>query len=183
MLKKNSDVMDRTEGDDAAQIWGHDEFQFQGQRPDEKVMLVRNQHPVVFLKFTIGVVVSLVLPFFLVGWFDGRTLLWLMVIYFGTTIFLIWRRVYTYRSSIMILSSQRIINLKQSGLFSRTINEAELSRIQDVSSEIKGPLQTAFQFGTVTVRTASNDTKLLIENIIDPYGTQQAIVRALKDVQ
>lgn len=168
--------------DDATQIWANDSYQFQGQRSNEKVMMVRHQHPVVLWRIALGTLLSLVAPYGLIRLFDGATLLWCVAAYVAVMTFLIWQRVYTYRSSVMILSNERIINVIQRGFFYRTINEAELGKIQDVSSEIKGPLQTAFQFGTVTVRTASNDTKLVIQNIVDPYGAQQAVVRALKDV-
>lgn len=169
--------------DDATQIWGDDDFQFQGQRSDEKVMLVRNQHIVLLWKFFTLALVSLLMAFGVAYLLDGATLIWIEVLYGLGLVFAVWQRLYSYRSSVMILSNQRIINVTQSGFLSRTINEAELSKIQDVSSEIKGPLQTAFRFGTVTVRTASNDTKLVITGIVDPYGAQQAIVRALKDVK
>lgn len=174
--------MEKNNQNDVAQIWANEDYQFQGQRSDESVMLVRNQHPVVLWRLVVGCVVSLVVPWIVLRSLDGMGLVWAMIVYLIILVIIVWQRIFTYRSSVMILSNQRIINVTQKGFFNRTINEAELSRIQDVSSEIKGPLQTAFQFGSVTVRTASNDTKLIIESIIDPYGTQQAIVRALKEV-
>lgn len=180
---QNNRIIMKNNRDDVAQIWANEDYQFQGQRSDESVMLVRNQHLVVLWRLVVGCVVSLVVPWLELRSLDGMGMVWGLVVYIIILVFFVWQRIFTYRSSVMILSNQRIINVTQKGFFNRTINEAELSRIQDVSSEIKGPLQTAFQFGTVTVRTASNDTKLVIQNIVDPYGAQQSIVRALKDVQ
>src|SRR3989344_8306951 len=141
----------------SAQIWGNDDFQFEGQRSDENIMLVRNQHPVVLWRMVVGVIVSLIIPWAILSWSGGSALAWLLTINVAALTYLIWQRIYTFRASVMILTDQRIINVGQKGFFNRTINEAELSRIQDVTSEIKGPLQTAFKFGTVVVRTASND--------------------------
>lgn len=175
--------MSKNNQDDVAQIWAQQDYQFQGQRSDESVMLVRNQHPVVLWRLVVGVGISFVVPWFVLRTLETTELVWSIGLYLAILAGLVWQRIYSFQSSVMILSNERIINVGQKGFFNRTINEAELNRIQDVSSEIKGPLQTAFQFGTVTVRTASNDTKLIISNIIDPYGTQQAIVRALKGVK
>lgn len=168
---------------DAAQIWGDDEFQFQGQRSDESVMLMRRQHGTVLVRSLLGAVISLVIPYFLIRVFDGSVLGWVLVIYFALLALFVGHRVYGFFNSVMLLTNQRLLDVTQKGFFARTINEAELSRIQDVSSEVKGVLQTTFHYGQVIIRTASKDSALIIENIADPYEVQQAIVRALKDVQ
>lgn len=166
---------------DAAEIWGRDEYRFQGQRPDEHVMLVRNQHPIVLAPFFLWFIVTLVIPYLVVRFLSGQWQLWLLAVYIISAILWLCRHLYAYFNSVSVLTSQRILNIDQRGFFVRRITEAELSRIQDVSTEIKGVFPTIFGFGNVAIRTASKDTLIELRNISDPYEVQQAIVRSLKD--
>lgn len=56
---------------DAAEMWGKDEYQFHGQRANEKVLLVRNQHWVVLLPAILISLVSLVIPYAVIHWLGG----------------------------------------------------------------------------------------------------------------
>lgn len=145
-------------------------------------MLIKNQHPVVLLRWIIWLIVSLIIPY-IIGRFFPEILGWGVGIYAFVLIFLISYRVYGYRNSLSILTDQRILNIQQRGFFNCQISEAELDRIQDVSSAIKGLWQTMFGFGDVTIRTASKDSLLILSDISDPYDVQQAIVRSLKETK
>lgn len=176
-MEKNSQPMD-----DSAEIWGHEEFQFQGQRPDESVMLLIRQHWAVLLKPLLIALVTLVVPIGIFALISGMAMIWGLVIYVVVMAVWLGRVIYSFMSTMSILTNHRLLDVTQKGFFMRSINEAELSRIQDVSSEVKGVLQTTFHFGQVIIRTASKDSALVIENIADPYQVQQAIVRSLKDL-
>lgn len=168
---------------DAVEMWSEDEFHFQGQRPDEHVMLVRNQHWATLFRPSLYIVVSLVLPYLFVKFLTGSVLGYALALYGLFFLFYVSRMIYAYRHGMMILTNHRLMLVIQRGFLSRAINEAELNRIQDVSSEIKGALPTLFGFGDVTIRTASKDSLLLIKHVADPYEVQQTIVRTLKEVQ
>lgn len=168
---------------EAAEIWGRDEYQFDGQRHDEQVMLLRRQHPAVLARLAFGLALSVVIPYALIRALDGSALGWSLLAYALAVAYAVARRLYGYLGSVMVLTNQRLLDVSQSGFFVRTMNEAELNRIQDVSSQIKGVWQTAFRFGQVTIRTASKESALIIENIARPYEVQQAIVRALNDIK
>lgn len=163
-------------------VWAQEQYHFHGQRANEKVLLVRNQHWVILLPVILGALVSLVLPYGIWHLTAGMVRFGLLAIYTLVLAFFVARDVYAFFNSVSILSDQRIINVDQRGFFNRHITEAELAKIQDVSSDIKGILHTLFGFGDVTIRTASNSI-LTLPNIADPYDIQQAIVRALKGVK
>lgn len=166
---------------DAAEIWAEDEYHFEGQRPNERVMFVRNQHPVVLFRPTLFFIVSLLIPYLLIRFTGGGFRLYALGLYTAPALFWIASIYYAYFNGFYILTNQRLLNINQRGFFNTQVSEAELNRIQDVSSEIAGFLQTLFKYGDVTIRTASNASLLILKNIGDPYNVQQAIVRALKD--
>src|SRR3989338_2168214 len=81
-----------------------------------------------------------------------------------------------YYLDVWIVTTGRIINVEQMGLFRRTESELNLSSIQDVTSEIRGPIQTLFGFGQVHVQTAAERTRFHLKNIPHPERVQETIM-------
>lgn len=154
------------------------DYNFRGRRSDEEVLLVVKSHPWLLMPivwwwlFVIGVVVGLVWKFgfstitsYAIFILAGAALLYSFYLWF------------VWNNSDYILTSQRVIKIEQNSLFSREISEAELDRIQEISTEIKGPIRTLFNFGRVKIQTASSSGRVDLEDVTDPYDIQQQIVR------
>ena len=82
-----------------------------------------------------------------------------------------------YYLDVWIVTNYRIINIEQHGLFARTVSEQELSRIQDVTSELKGFFSTMLDFGTVYIQTAGEKVRFVFKQIPDPYGVSREITK------
>src|SRR4029077_10591436 len=76
-----------------------------------------------------------------------------------------------------IITNQRVIRTEQMGLFRRQISEAEIDRIQEISTRIAGPIHTILNFGTVQIRTSSGTNDIDIADVSNPYDIQQEIAR------
>ena len=59
-----------------------------------------------------------------------------------------------YYLDTWIITSRRIIDIEQQGLFSRHVAEIPLSRVQDITIEVNGILETFLGFGTIRIQTA-----------------------------
>lgn len=90
--------------------------------------------------------------------------------------FLIW---IDYYFDVWVITSERIINIEQKGLFVRKISELKYSKIQDVTSEVTGFLQTVVNFGDVTVQTAGEEENFLFRTISDPYRIKEMIMNQM----
>ena len=82
-----------------------------------------------------------------------------------------------YYLDVWIITNERIINIEQQGLFSRIISEQRLFRIQDVTSEVTGVLPTVFRFGNVYVQTAAEKERFSFEQIPDPNGVRDTLIK------
>ena len=82
-----------------------------------------------------------------------------------------------YILDIWIISDQRIIDVRQKGLFSHDTSEVKFSRIQDISTDMSGVLQTFFKYGTVTVQTASDQDKLFFEQVPNPEQIRDMLMK------
>ncbi len=158
-----------------------EEYNFRGRRADERVILVAKFHswllmPIFYTWLVLVAISAVALYFFGASRFGSYTVVAMVIIGVLYT-FYQW---FIWTNGTYIITNQRVIRIEQIGLFNRQISEAEIDRIQEVSTEIKGPIHTLLNFGTVRVQTASNDGKVDLEDVADPYDIQQEIARIRK---
>ena len=77
---------------------------------------------------------------------------------------------------VWIVTNDRIIDIEQFGLFSRTISELELFRIQDITTNVHGIFPTIFKYGDVTIQTASINTTIIFHNVPYPDKIRQNLL-------
>lgn len=166
-------------------------YHFQGQRPNEVIISVIHRHwfdivthfILIFL-FT-GLILGsfFILPAFATGsglldnprffLFIQNTFLLFLWMYS----FLIW---IDYYFDVWIITNERVINIEQKGLFVRAVSELKFSRIQDVTSEVRGMIPTILNFGDVKVQTASEEDYFLFRQVPDPYHVKDVIMERLR---
>jgi uncharacterized membrane protein YdbT with pleckstrin-like domain len=87
--------------------------------------------------------------------------------------FLVW---IDYYFDVWIITSERIVNIEQRGLFTRRISELRFSRIQDVTSAVNGLLPTILNFGDVFVQTAAEEERFTFRQVGDPFAVKDEIM-------
>jgi uncharacterized membrane protein YdbT with pleckstrin-like domain len=92
--------------------------------------------------------------------------------------FMIW---IDYYFDVWIITSERIVNIEQQGLFSRKSSELRFSKIQDVTTEVDGFLGTVLNYGDVKIQTAGTDEEFLFRTISDPYKVKDIIMELQKN--
>lgn len=101
---------------------------------------------------------------------------------FGETFFamVIWVLFYLvwidYYFDVWIITSRRIINVEQKGLFSRDVSELNFEKIQDVTTEVAGVIPTFLNYGDVQIQTAGEEEKFLFRRVSDPYRIKDVIM-------
>lgn len=63
-----------------------------------------------------------------------------------------------YYLDVWYVTNYRIIDVEQHGLFSRKMSSFRFNQIQDVTVSVSGLLATLIDFGTIEIRTASEET-------------------------
>lgn len=79
---------------------------------------------------------------------------------------------------VWILTDKRVITVEQNGIFSRTISEFELSKIQDVTVEVRGIIPTMLDYGDLKVSTASEREGFVFRQIGRPNEVKDMLSRA-----
>jgi uncharacterized membrane protein YdbT with pleckstrin-like domain len=85
-----------------------------------------------------------------------------------------------YYFDVWIITSDRIINIEQKGLFMRCVSELKFERIQDVTVEVGGVIPTIINYGDVLVQTAGETERFDFRHISDPYAVKDLIMSLQK---
>ncbi|HRH32517.1 MAG TPA: PH domain-containing protein [bacterium] len=85
-----------------------------------------------------------------------------------------------YWLDVWIVTSERVINTEQQGLFNRLVSEVHLGQIQDITSETKGLLETFLTYGDVYVQTAAEKERFRFKNVDNPDDVKITISQLVK---
>lgn len=77
-----------------------------------------------------------------------------------------------------VVTDQRIIAVEQKGLFSRTVSECNLGKIQDITTDVHGIIPTFLNYGNVNVRTASEQESFIFKQVWNPNAVKDEITAA-----
>lgn len=88
-----------------------------------------------------------------------------------------------YALDLWVITDRRIIDVRQSGFFSRTVAEQNISRIQDVSSNTSGFWPTIFKYGNVSIQTAGQQGKFHFEEIAHPDKIRDVLIKLSAEQQ
>jgi len=84
-----------------------------------------------------------------------------------------------YWLDIWILTEKKVMVVEQKGLFHRVVSEFPIERIQDITVDTNGVLQTFLKYGNLQIQTASEKRKFIFKQIPRPYQTKNAILKLL----
>ena len=153
---------------------------------DEKIILRRRKHWFYFLGGFSGFFFASLVPpalYFAAEYFQPGIVspfaaeIWSFVFLFWAGLLSFFLKFWVdYYLDLWLVTNQRIINVEQRGFFSREVSVCNLSRIQDVSVEVNGPLQTLMDFGDVHVQTAGEAREFLFHQVPRPREVQEKII-------
>lgn len=159
-------------------IWDSPAFPQQANPKEDIVLIVRQDLAVIIIRFLITFIfflffllLKLLVQFAIPTQYDlvfkivdfvisliGLGLLMNFLLYF-----------HDYYLSLQIVTTDRVIDIDQKGLFKREVNELAIYNIQDVTHKQSGIIQTFLGFGPVILKTASAELGSTSENSINGF--------------
>ena len=158
---------------------------FSGEEKDEKTILLIRRHPFFVITHLILFVFLILIPIVLVSVFSvfiyKNNLFGLFLLVSGLWYLFLWTGIFytltMYTLDVWIVTDRRIIDSEQHGFFNRTVAELHLARIQDISVETNGFIQTIFKFGNLSVQTAGAEEKFKFFQIPNPNEVKDKIMK------
>lgn len=153
---------------------------FPDQLDGEELLFVFRKHPIVMRKglvfgllaLLLGTVPSLFKPeySYLFGGLAAGFILGL-IIFIPSYI--------SWYFSVYIITDQRLLQITQKGLWTKSVVDIGLNQVQMVNYEVAGFNQTVLGFGTIMMQTFVGD--LVIHEVHHPEKIQQKILKVLRD--
>ena len=159
------------------------------QKSYEKIEYYLRRHPITFVPiFAVFVILLLVpvalyfltytlFPQLLSGPLSYPALVLFASIFYLSIYLFFYGQFIDFYLDVWIVTNDRIVDIEQHGLFSRTISELDLYHIQDVTVEITGFFATIFKYGNLHVKTASNNSQIIFRDIPNPNEVRQALIQ------
>lgn len=161
------------------------------QKPYEKIEYLLHRHAITFVPRAFLFLVLMALPvglYFLIDnlypeLLNSEKIFPLSVL--GASIYYLSIYLFAYAQFVefyldmWVVTNDRIIDIRQKGLFARTVSEMDLFRIQDTTAEIKGLFPTMFNYGNLQVRTAATGgtNDIIFYNIPNPNELRETLIQ------
>ena len=160
---------------------------------DEKIVFFLRRHWfVLFYKYLFFILLAAVpiLVYYMVtvsfpGAFSSETGRAILIVVASVYYLYLWTAAFTifidYYLDIWIVTTHRIVDIEQRGLFNHVQSEQTLERVQDVSSTVKGVFPTFLGYGTVLIQSAAAKNLFHFRQIPDPDAIAREINRLAKE--
>jgi hypothetical protein len=144
------------------------------QDKDEKIVLVLRQHPITQVKGNLTLLfLAIIIPFLLSisgitellpQEFIAASSFFGIIILFGlfTRAFLIWF------FNVYIITDERIIDVDFNSMIFKNISSAKIENIEDITTRTMGPMASVFDFGTILIQTAGEQTEFEFDHVPQP---------------
>lgn len=152
--------------------------------PDEHIVAIFRKHPF-YIWITIAKYILIAVLPALAGTFLGNMLGnyfgdYVLIIYLVFLIIL-WISFFIEYTDFMldtwVLTNDRLVDVDQLGLFSRRISTLSLDRIQDITVQESGFLNSMLGIGTVFIQTAGTEDEFKIRGMREPSHVKDIIMQ------
>ncbi|MBT3230685.1 PH domain-containing protein [Candidatus Uhrbacteria bacterium] len=159
--------------------------QLPNQERDEKAILFLRRHWIEVLRILFFACVFAVIPVIFyyiltdngVDWngYWGQFGALLVSIYALFALAILMTMFTDYYLDTWIVTTRRVINIEQKGLFSRVISELHLNQVQDVTAETHGFIATILSYGHVYIQTAGTRERFEFKMVNDPVKVKARV--------
>ena len=88
-----------------------------------------------------------------------------------------------YYLNVQVITNERIIDVNQKGLLHHETTEFNIEVLQDATTEIKGLIANALNFGNVKVQTAGENQNFVFDHVAHPHKIARTIMELHQQAQ
>lgn len=167
---------------------------FEGQDPDEKILLLLRAHQITNLKWIIPAVLIFLWPFFIplpkdfpLFNLEPLTLpqtfeiIFLIINYLVVLVIVFEGFLYWY-FNVIIVTEKNIVDVDFHSILFKNIDIAPLRNVQDTSSSMAGILNAIFHYGNVFIQTAGTANNIDLYNVPRPHHVADFILDAVHKI-
>ncbi len=151
---------------------------FEGQDPDEKILLLLRAHLITNLPWIIFAVFVFIIPFiipklapyigFNLALIPQSFLLVFLIIDYLLVLVIVFEGFLGWYFNATVITNEKVIDIDFEHLLYKAVDLAPLSKIEEADSIIAGIVGTIFNFGNVSIQTAGAKVAIEMTNIPRP---------------
>ena len=147
-------------------------------KPEQKIATVRQSLFNFFLWSLVPIFLVSLAFFFIFPLFNaGAWGIFIFCLALGFGLLWLARNFYVWLKQSLIITSVRLIDYDQQGIFQKIVSEINLQNVNDIFFQTKGLIQTITQTGNLYLKAENNRTKIEIKNIAQPQKIQRLILQ------
>lgn len=158
---------------------------FDGEENDEEVVILLRRHPFFILMrlviFSVLIVVPFIVGVIFFNFLESYNLFDIFLFLCAVWYLFLWSGIFyaltMYTLDVWIVTNHRVIDSIQNGFFNRTTSELHIPRIQDISVQTSGVIQTIFHFGDLHIQTAGTEERFIFSQIPHPEKVKDQIMK------
>ena len=159
---------------------------FEGQNPEEKILLLLRAHPITNLSWILLALLTLSLPFMIPKFLPFLGLqtnsipssYWLtfLIMDFLLAMTIIFEGFLYWYFNVYIVTTKNIVDVDFHSILFKNIDVAPLRNIEDTSSSMGGILHSIFHYGNVFIQTAGTSRNIDFINVPRPHHVADFIL-------
>lgn len=160
-------------------------YRFEGQDPNEKILLLLRAHPITNLKWIIPAILLILVPFFIPAAFSlvnfdsqlpqSFAIVFLIINYL-LVLTIVFEGFLFWYFNVYIVTDKNIIDVDFHSILFKNIDVAPLRNIEDTSSSMGGILSSIFHFGHVFIQTAGTSRNIDFIDVPKPHAVADFIL-------
>ena len=161
-------------------------FHFEGQDPNEKILLLLRAHPITNLIWIIPALVLFFLPFFLptlisLSGFDfsfvpSSYAVAFLIFNYLLSLVIVLEGFLNWYFNVYIVTDKNIVDVDFHSILFKNIDVAPLRNIEDTSSAMGGILHSIFHYGDVFIQTAGATKNIDLHSVPRPHHVADFIL-------
>ncbi|NCP76952.1 PH domain-containing protein [Candidatus Gracilibacteria bacterium] len=157
-------------------------------RPDEELKLVLKRHWIVYMYLGFYalflVISSIILVMYhssVFSFISGDIFSVFLIIYWSAYLLFLYVTWVNNELDLFVITDQRIRGIEQISFLNRTISECSLDDVKEVNAQTKGLLENLFNFGTVSLHTASENSNFVMHFAPAPIDNASIIRNVIQN--
>lgn len=158
---------------------------------DEYIIYEVRKHWFVLVRSFVFAFVAILAPIFLysiltvlpIEFKSEGNVITLFLFLYTIWVFIIWIFIFiswtNYYLDVWILTNKNLIDVEQIDIFHREIATMRLSKIQDITSEVRGLIPTFLNFGSLKIQTSGLEQEFIINGVENPNQVREQIEKIL----
>ncbi len=159
---------------------------FEGQDPNEKILLLLRAHPITNLKWVVPAALLIFAPFFFPGVFSRLNLdlsqlpqafeIILLLVNYLLVLTISFEGFLYWYFNVYIITDKNIIDIDFHSILFKNIDIAPLRNVEDASSSMAGILNSIFHYGNVFIQTAGTSRNIDFISVPRPHRVADFII-------